>query len=119
VEVGPLVSFTADAWRCVYELVQGDLGSGWGLDYYWCVYARDVCHLGYPDFQAANVAQERRGGNWGFTCAVVDSVHIAHLDERTATGLFGKDYQVSYQCCQLRLSSLLCSVVVPCSAIVR
>eukprot|EP00730_Choanoeca_flexa_P015671 TRINITY_DN7247_c0_g5_i1.p1 TRINITY_DN7247_c0_g5~~TRINITY_DN7247_c0_g5_i1.p1 ORF type:complete len:373 (+),score=27.62 TRINITY_DN7247_c0_g5_i1:88-1206(+) len=93
VEVGPLVSFTAEAWQCVYDLVQGDLGSGWGLDYYWCVYARDVCGLGYPAGKMARTEDERRGGHWGFTCAVIDAVHIAHLDERTATGLFGNDYQ--------------------------
>ncbi|EDQ89453.1 uncharacterized protein MONBRDRAFT_7905 [Monosiga brevicollis MX1] len=87
VENGPVAVFSRTAWDCVYDLVQGDLGSGWGIDYKWCAYAADRCRLGYRE------RHERAGGNWGRVCAVIDAQQVYHLDERSASELFGARYQ--------------------------
>ncbi|EGD78024.1 hypothetical protein PTSG_09662 [Salpingoeca rosetta] len=89
IECGPFVSFMADAWRCVYDLVQGDLGSGWGLDYKWCAYARDVCRL-RPALKGPIRTSPDDGGR---VCAVIDAQVVDHLDERTAFGRLGSNYQ--------------------------
>eukprot|EP00055_Hartaetosiga_balthica_P004792 m.13095 g.13095 ORF g.13095 m.13095 type:complete len:356 (+) comp4108_c0_seq1:55-1122(+) len=87
VECGPFVAFTREAWTCVYDLVQGDLGSGWGMDYKWCSYARDVCRL-----RPAINGPFHTHNDGGRVCAVIDATVIDHLDEKTAVGNFGNHY---------------------------
>lgn len=92
VECGPFVSFTAEAYRCIYELIQGDLGSGWGLDYKWCAFLRDQCRI-----RPAKVGAIRTNDNdGGRVCAVIDAEIVQHLDERTAFGLLGSGYKVFF-----------------------
>eukprot|EP00049_Salpingoeca_infusionum_P006467 m.107285 g.107285 ORF g.107285 m.107285 type:complete len:337 (-) comp13321_c2_seq4:1950-2960(-) len=88
IECGPFVAFKAKAWSCIYPLVQGDLGSGWGLDYKWCEYAKRHC----PQL-AAHDGPLGTYNNGGRMCAVIDATSVEHLDEKTATARLGDSYQ--------------------------
>jgi len=46
VECGPASFFSSRGYQCVYDLLQEDLTSGWGLDTLWVDYVQSVCGFG-------------------------------------------------------------------------
>eukprot|EP00056_Hartaetosiga_gracilis_P020082 m.17514 g.17514 ORF g.17514 m.17514 type:complete len:345 (+) comp8150_c0_seq2:145-1179(+) len=88
IECGPFVAFTKEAWLCLYDFVQGDLGSGWGMDYKWCPYLRDVCRI-----RPANPGPIHVQTDYGRVCAIIDATIVDHLDEKSAFDSFGNGYQ--------------------------
>lgn len=46
VECGPVVFLSSRGYQCIYELLQLDLTSGWGLDVLWADYLKSVCGFG-------------------------------------------------------------------------
>jgi len=46
IECGPAVFLSSKGYQCIYNLMQPDLTSGWGLGMLWVDYVRNVCGFG-------------------------------------------------------------------------
>jgi len=46
IECGPAVFLSSKGYQCIYDLMQPDLTSGWGLGLLWVDFVRSVCGFG-------------------------------------------------------------------------